>query len=430
MRFPVKLKHRKAEATIYGKSEAYPFYRLAYRAAGKRILRSFSTYSDARQEAEAKVRELAQGSQSVALSAKEAADALAIREALAQFHRDTGRSVSGVEAVIAYLDASRRLGDRPLSDAVRGYLATVVTVRRVNVNEAVCEYLASRQPLTVPGPKGGRAQLSRKYLDNQAKVLRRFADTFPNTALSDLTREHLDKFIGSLANFEPKTRNHHRAAARQLLEWATRKDYLAVTHRLLDADGMRSERANGGEITFYTPNEFRALLQMAEGPLRALVAVGGLAGLRVAELLRLDWSDLWRVPNHIEITAGKAKTRSRRLVEVGAALNAWLDPDRAKNAGPIWPESEQCLQRALTDLHAKAGIHRKANGLRHAFITYAFALDQNENKAAALAGTSPAMIFAHYRGLATKAEAEKWFAVTPGAPGNVVLLSKATAANR
>ena len=51
-------------------------------------------------------------------------------------------------------------------------------------------------------------------------------------------------------------------------------------------------------------------------PLRPIIAIGGLAGLRTAELLRLDWADVWRVPGHIEITAQKSKTRQRRLVEV------------------------------------------------------------------------------------------------------------------
>jgi hypothetical protein len=46
-------------AVFYAKSRSYPYYRLAYRAAGKRIVRSFSTYSEARKEAEAKVPELA-----------------------------------------------------------------------------------------------------------------------------------------------------------------------------------------------------------------------------------------------------------------------------------------------------------------------------------------------------------------------------------
>jgi hypothetical protein len=44
MKFPVKVTYHKAEAQIYGKSAAYPFYRLCRYAAGKRRIQSFSTY--------------------------------------------------------------------------------------------------------------------------------------------------------------------------------------------------------------------------------------------------------------------------------------------------------------------------------------------------------------------------------------------------
>jgi hypothetical protein len=58
-------------------------------------------------------------------------------------------------------------------------------------------------------------------------------------------------------------------------------------------------------------------------------------------------------------------------------------------------------------------IPDRLNGLRHAFCTYHFALHSNENLTAAQAGNSPAMIHAHYKGLVTKSEAEKWFNVVP-----------------
>jgi hypothetical protein len=41
-------------------------------------------------------------------------------------------------------------------------------------------------------------------------------------------------------------------------------------------------------------------------------------------------------------------------------------------------------------------------------------LHANENLTAAMAGNTPAMVHKHYNGLATKAEAIKWFAVAPG----------------
>jgi hypothetical protein len=65
MRFPKIIKHRRFEATIYGKTKNYPYYRVAYYAAGKRRILNFKTFGEARIKAESIVRELADGSPAV-----------------------------------------------------------------------------------------------------------------------------------------------------------------------------------------------------------------------------------------------------------------------------------------------------------------------------------------------------------------------------
>ncbi len=333
-----------------------------------------------------------------------------------------------------------------MGEAVEGYLQNVASVKRKDILEAVEEFLKQADAPRTKASNGERAQLSAEYAYNRQIQLRRFAVTFPNTAVCDLGKEHLDKFVDSLAEIKTKsrnkrkavsakTRNHYRATVRQFLQWAVRKDYLPVTHRLGEADGLRPEHANTADVSFYTPRELDALLANADDTLRPLIAIGALAGLRTAELLRLDWADVWRVPGHIEVTAGKSKTRQRRLVEICPALSAWLEPFRALASGKLWNFHKITFQREFCELCKKAEVEhkgkkvsvpRKANGLRHAFCTYHFALNANENLTAAQAGNSPAMIHAHYKGLATKAEAEKWFNVLPpDAAKNVISLSAA-----
>jgi integrase len=173
---------------------------------------------------------------------------------------------------------------------------------------------------------------------------------------------------------------------------------------------LRPEKNDSGQTEFYTPMEFRELLDASEGPLRAMVAIGGFAGLRTQETLRLDWTDVWRIKGHIEITAGKSKTRQRRLVEVCRALVAWLAPYKKFTTGKVWEGAERTFQEQLVELCERAGVKRKTNGLRHSFCSYHFALHSNENLTAQQAGNSPAMIHAHYKGLATKKEAKAWFA--------------------
>jgi hypothetical protein len=52
-------------------------------------------------------------------------------------------------------------------------------------------------------------------------------------------------------------------------------------------------------------------------------------------------------------------------------------------------------------------------------------LHGNENLTAQQAGNSPAMIHAHYKGLATKKEAKTWFAVKPAKTAkNIIALAQ------
>jgi integrase len=253
--------------------------------------------------------------------------------------------------------------------------------------------------------------------------LRRFAKALPGHAVCDLSKPHLDAFIQAMADASPKARNHHRAGIKQFIQWSVRNDYLPPSNRLLEADALRMEHANNGDIGIYTPKEFRALLETAEGPLKPLIAIAGLCGLRTAELLRLEWEDVWRVEGHIEITQSKSKTRSRRLVTICAALAEWLRPYR-DCSGRLWKLSENCFHAHCAETCKAAGVKRKDNGLRHSFCSFHFVLHANENLTAAQAGNSPAMIHQHYKGLATKAEAEKWFSVKPSeAARNVIPLA-------
>ena len=100
------------------------------------------------------------------------------------------------------------------------------------------------------------------------------------------------------------------------LAWAVRQDYLPVNHRLFEANGMTRETVEAADTDFFRPGELQKLLDNAEANLLPVLAIAGLAGLRVEEIMRLDWADVWRVEGHVEITARQAKTRQRRLVEI------------------------------------------------------------------------------------------------------------------
>jgi len=428
-KWPKKVKHRgKVLAKIY-RSDSRAGYRVAWQAAeGRRMMKSFAAYggpAGALSFAEARVKELAAGSDTAKLTPKQAREALAIRDALDTFHRKTGRAITPLQAVSGYIEAVRKLGEQHTLDAaVTGYLANVATVRRVRLADAIKEFRASYEAKTTAA-NGKRPQLSPVYAYMTGHYLSRLDTTFNGYDLGALTKDNLDQFFGALTDLAPKSRNHYRATIKTFLRWAVKKDYLPVTHRLLDAPAMKPEPLTAGDTDHYRPDELRQLLAAADAEFLPLLALGALAGLRPQEALRLTWEDVWRVPGHIEIKPAKAKTRRRRLVEMVPALAAWLRPYQQRT-GSVWPLGVYCSQERFGELRASLKIPSRANGLRHAFCTYHFALHANENLTAQQAGNSPAMIHQHYKGLATRREAEAWFAVQPAeAPANIVNLPAA-----
>ncbi|MFM8471350.1 MAG: hypothetical protein ACKODH_15550 [Limisphaerales bacterium] len=349
-RWPKKVKHRgKVLATIY-RSTGRRGYRVGWQPAeGRRLMKSFASLGGpggALHFAESLVKQIAAGSDAAKLTAKQARAALAIFDA---FHRKTGRAITPLAAVSEYLEAVRKLGEQHTLDAaVTGYLANVATLRRVQLADAVEEVLAGLTAKT-EAPAGQRSQLSKQYAYMNGHFLRRFSATFQGYDVDAITKDNLDQFLGALPDLAPKTRNHYRAALKLFLGWAVKKDYLAPNHRLLAAPSMEREKLTPGDTDHYRPDELRRLLSAADAELLPLLALGGLGGLRPEEAQRLTWEEIWRVPGHVEVKAGKAKTRRRRLVEMVPPLAPWLRPNQ-KRTGPVRPLGVDRYQERIREL--------------------------------------------------------------------------------
>ena len=181
------------------------------------------------------------------------------------------------------------MNGRSLGEAVDGFLANVATVKRKDVSEAVEEYLAERKAR--PLPKKSRPP-SPVYEANLAAWLREFAGTFPATAVSDLCKDFLNLYMQKRAELSAKSRNDRRACLKMFLGWCVTRDYLSPNHRLLEASSMKREDADVEEIDVHRPAELQAMLEKADAELWPMIALGGLAGLRMEELLRLTWADV------------------------------------------------------------------------------------------------------------------------------------------
>ena len=169
------------------------------------------------------------------------------------------------------------------------------------------------------------------------------------------------------------------------------------------------------------------LLKHADEDIIPFLAIGAFAGLRHAEILRLDWGEIDLAGGLIEVKAAKAKTASRRLVPISANLKKWLTP-RHQGFGKVVLVEQ--VSGKLYDLTKKeeVGMTWKRNALRHSYISYRVAQTQNVAQTALEAGNTPKIIFSNYRELVKPADAVKWFGIEPEVPENVIQAPMASAA--
>ena len=263
----------------------------------------------------------------------------------------------------------------------------------------------------------GRSEL---YLDDLRYRLDSFAKAF-NVEVRQLTPADVRDFLGEL-KFSARSFNNHRRALQTFFNFCQSRGWLSREADLLEGIGKRRETP--ADIEVFTAAELRKILHAATPKAATCIALQAFAGVRSEELLRLTWTDLERRKGFIEITAGKAKTAQRRLIPIAPNLAEWL-ADAPRVGQRVWPHSKPFLFEAMRNATAKALVAWKANGLRHSFITYRLAATKDVAEVALEAGNSAAMIFRHYRELATEAEAADWFGILPATAeaGNVVRLA-------
>jgi len=209
-----------------------------------------------------------------------------------------------------------------------------------------------------------------------------------------------------------RTKNNYLQAINVLLEYARKQKYVPRDFAVMD-DVDVSEEADF-DIEIFTAEEVTKILAAVRKDALPALAIGAFAGIRTAEVCRLDWSEVNLEKGLIEIKKGKAKTRSRRLVPITPNLALFLKGVEERN-GPVWAQSEPFLFDLMRDAGKDSGVKWKHSALRHSFISYRVAKIKNVNEVAMEAGNSPEMIFKHYRELVTEQEANTWFGVTPDA---------------
>ena len=410
---PVEIVESKtSRIPIYaGQHHGKQSFLIAYYADGARKRERFPTLEEARKRAKEKIQELSKGTAHVGnLTPRQVAvvaDAVEILK---------GINIPLSQVAREYADAYKTLGRQPLIvEAAKHYAAHLEKQKNmhapVKFPAVVDEFLKA---ITAKGR-------SPRYIEDCTSRLSRAAKAFRGY-IQRSTAPDIEAWLDSI-KAAGRTRNNYRATLCTLFSFARSRGYLPRNERT-EAEMTMKATDRGGDIGIYTPKELAVMLTGIDAKFLPLVALGAFAGLRTAEIHRLDWQDIDRHGGHIVVGKHKAKTGQRRIVPILPALKAWLLPIGNKS-GPVIPRysGDAPLLRAFRQALEPFKVKMVHNGLRHSFATYRLAAIQSADQVALEMGNSPRKLFQNYRELATKAQAERWFSVMPATSNKVIALA-------
>jgi integrase len=310
-----------------------------------------------------------------------------------------GLSQRAMSEVIAGRDKLAKYG-KTLSDAVDFYVDHLERVRRckITVAQLAEEVLGVKR-------KDGRSE---KYTGMLRLYFKRFSQDFGSRLIADITIEELDNWLRALPG-SPKTRADYRANIGVLFSYAAQRRMIDFNPVAFTAKPKLID--NAPEI--FKVDELHALLEAATiaPDVLPMLAVGAFAGLRDAEIKRLDWSEVDLARGHIDVKAAKAKSARRRIVPIQPNLAAWLRP-YTEMEGHVVPLA---ARGKLERVRKEAGLARwPKNGLRHSFASYRLAAIHDAPRVASELGhATPQMLYSTYRELVLPEEAERYWKIEP-----------------
>ena len=420
-RKPVEIKRGNVTVKIYSGAnrvadKVYPQFTLVYYDGSQRKKVRFADLGEAKREAEL------------------------VATKLANRENEVLRLTSTDRAVYVQAVTLLRPLDVPLNVAVLEYVSTLKGLPEGATLKEVVDFFKKRNPARLEKRTVQQvvdemlatkraAKLSEVHLKDLKSRLDRFAEDF-KMPIGGVSSSMLQTWLDGM-EVSGRTKQNYMRVIGALFRFGSARRYLPKD-AIEEVEAVQQAKADNSEIEIFTPTEFAEILNAARAEMVPWLAIGGLAGLRSAELGRLDWSEVNLTERHIEIKASKAKTAARRLAPVTDNLAAWLAP-YAKPAGKVtafdswWnqiPKLVEAMNRVRRERGTTAKFVWKHNGLRHSFCSYRLASIKNAAQVALEAGNSPQMVFAHYRQLVTESEARKWFAVFPKTAPNVVHLKE------
>jgi integrase len=333
------------------------------------------------------------GEQAVGLSNRELSEIIGLRQDLAEYRKPTGKPYT-------------------LTDAVHFLTQRLERERRckVTVSELSRELQQAKK----------RDGMSQDYLRDLRLRLARFCADFGERPLATITTLEIDDWICGLP-LGPQSRINFRSVIGVLFSYAVKRGMIDTNPVMRTS---KPKRPNFAPAIFKV-DQLQTLLEATQRTSPDMLpglCIGAFAGLRDAEIKRLDWNEVDLTRSHIEVKASKAKTAQRRIVHIMPNLAAWLRPYSGLS-GNVAPENSR--KKLLAIRKAAKLASWPQNGLRHSFASYLLAEIKDAGRVAHELGHADSrMLFNTYRELVFPADAERYWKIAPAAEtANVVAFS-------
>ena len=321
------------------------------------------------------------------------------------------------------VEARAELGKVAIMDAVRFYLRhhTTGASEGMTVAALVDEYLKA------PGRRGKKGIERRDRTKQTAKNrLAIFSTSYGTRKAAEITRQDVEKWI-TAGEWTGLNARNYLACVRALFAFAIRKDWQTMN----PADKVElPENPEAKTPDIMTPAQVKSLLGAAVKLDAALVprlAISFFAGVRAAELDRLDWGAINLAAGTITIDPAVAKMRRQRHIAIPENLRDWLLPYR-KTEGRIWKLDPMTFHHRAAKVAKKAKVKVPQNGGRHAFASYHLAQSEDAGKTALQLGHArPDLLLTVYRNIRTsdgkpitKETAAEYFSITPADKADII----------
>ena len=241
------------------------------------------------------------------------------------------------------------------------------------------------------------ANRSEIYISSLRQYLSLFAEAHKKTAILDINPEHIRLWFQRRKE-APNTQRSNMGRLSALFEFCVRNGYRMDN----PIKAIEPPTADLRTPTILTPEQSWRLVAVCKEKLPSFVGCLVLmlyCCLRPSEAMRVSQSHIDTANWCVRVQSGKV--RRFRIVPVPACVRGYLTNVSAM--------SLSTYKRRFRELQKLSGIKLGQDMLRHSCLSYHLALHQDLTKVATMAGNSPNMLKEHYNGLATEADAKRFF---------------------